>query len=53
MGIFLIGVISGAFAMMKWGDAIREAMGRQAAAARSARNTTRESAERMAEGTIG
>ena len=28
MGLFLLGVLGGGFAMMKWGDRIREAMSR-------------------------
>ena len=28
MGLFLLGVLGGAFAMVKWGDQIREAIGR-------------------------
>jgi hypothetical protein len=44
MGLFLLGVLGGAFAMVKWGDRIRESIGRAVTETRPGRRV-RESVE--------
>lgn len=38
MGLFLLGVLGGAFVMVKWGDEIREAVGRTVTATGTGRS---------------